>query len=126
MSLERFENSVPRLEIAVSWLSNVVNWVFHGVSTFCRLPTISATVELTSKPVPLVGDPKLSPTVPIVPSIMTCEQPENHPWPNQIKETHHSPSNFSNAKRAQFPRANSSSALDAYGISRALLKSYAP
>jgi hypothetical protein len=68
MSLERFEKSVPRLEIAVSWVSSVVNWFFQGVSTFWRLLTISATVELTLNPVPLVGDPKLSPTVPIVPS----------------------------------------------------------
>ena len=68
MSLERFENSVPRLEMAVSWLSNVVNWVFQGVSTFCRLLTIDATVELTSKPAPLVGDPKFNPTVPIASS----------------------------------------------------------
>ena len=52
MSLESLENSVPRLEIAVSWLCNVVNCVFHGVSTFCKLLTISATVELTLKPGP--------------------------------------------------------------------------
>jgi hypothetical protein len=65
MSLVRFENRVPRLEMTVSWLFNEVNWVFQGVSTFCRLLTIEATVELTSKPVPLVGDPKLRPTVPI-------------------------------------------------------------
>ena len=69
MSLERFENSVPRLEIAVSWLSSEVSWFFQGVSTFWRLVTISATVELTLNPVPLVGDPKLSPTVPIESSI---------------------------------------------------------
>ena len=69
MSLERFENSVPRLEIAVSWLSREVSWFFQGVSTFWRLLTISATVELTSKPAPLVGDPKLSPTVPIRSSV---------------------------------------------------------
>jgi hypothetical protein len=68
--LERFENSVPRLEMAVSWLSSLVNCVFHGVSTFCRLLTIEATVELTSKPVPLVGDPKLKPTVPIALSLL--------------------------------------------------------
>jgi hypothetical protein len=68
MSFERFEKRVPRLEIAVSWVSSVVNWFFQGVSTFWRLLTISATVELTLNPVPLVGDPKLSPTVPIVPS----------------------------------------------------------
>jgi hypothetical protein len=69
MLVEGVENSVPRLEIAVSWLSNVVNWVFHGVSTFCKLATIEETVVLTSKPAPLVGDPKLSPTVPIVTSM---------------------------------------------------------
>ena len=34
ISLERFENSVPRLEIAVSWLSNDANCVFaDGSST---------------------------------------------------------------------------------------------
>jgi hypothetical protein len=55
--------------MAVSWLCNFVNCVFQGVSTFCRLLTISATVELTLKPVPLVADPKLSPTVPISSSI---------------------------------------------------------
>jgi hypothetical protein len=70
MSLERFENSVPRLEIAVSWLSNDVSCDFQGVSTFCRLLTIEATVVLTSNPAPLVGDPKLRPTVPIAPSAM--------------------------------------------------------
>jgi hypothetical protein len=57
MSVERVESSVPRLEIAVSWLSSLVNWFFHGVSTFCRLATIEETVELTLKPSPLVGDP---------------------------------------------------------------------
>jgi hypothetical protein len=57
ISLERLDISVPRLEIAVSWLSNLVNRFFHGVSTFRRLLTIEATVELTSKPSPLVGDP---------------------------------------------------------------------
>jgi hypothetical protein len=68
MSLERLENSVPRFEITVSWLSSDVSWVFQGDSTFWRLPIISATVELTLKPVPLVGDPKASPTVPTKPS----------------------------------------------------------
>jgi hypothetical protein len=63
MSVERVESKVPRLEIAVSWLSSVANWVFHGVSTFCRLATISETVVLTLKPSPLVGDPKLIPTL---------------------------------------------------------------
>jgi len=75
MSLERLEKRVPRLEIAVSWLSSAVNWVFQGVSTFWRLPTISATVELTSNPAPLVGDPKLSPTVPIDPSMEEPSSP---------------------------------------------------
>jgi hypothetical protein len=70
-SLERFENSVPKLEIAESWLSSEVNWVFQGVSTFWRFPTISDTVELTLKPAPLVGDPKLNPTVPIASSVLT-------------------------------------------------------
>ena len=63
------ENNVPKLEIAVSWLSNAVNWVFQGVSMFCRLLTIEATVELTSNPCPLVGDPKFRPTAPISPSV---------------------------------------------------------
>jgi len=65
-SLESFENRVPRLEITVSWLCKDVNCDFQGVSTLRRLPTIVATVALTSKPVPPVGDPKLRPTVPIV------------------------------------------------------------
>jgi hypothetical protein len=60
---------VPRLEIVESWLSSEVNWVFQGVSTFCRFATISDTVVLTSKPVPLVGEPKLKPTVPIAISL---------------------------------------------------------
>src|SRR6185437_6652441 len=49
-----------------SWLCNWVNCVFQGDSTLCRFVTIFCTVASTSKPVPLVGDPKLSPTVPIV------------------------------------------------------------
>jgi hypothetical protein len=65
MSLETLERRVPRFEIAESCPSRDVNWFFQGVSTFERLLTISATVELTLNPVPLVGDPKLSPTVPI-------------------------------------------------------------
>jgi hypothetical protein len=69
MSFERLENSVPRLDIAVSWLASDVNCVFQGVSTFFRLLTIEATVVLTSKPAPLVGDPKFSPTVPIASSV---------------------------------------------------------
>jgi hypothetical protein len=51
--------------MTVSWLSSEVSWVFHGVSTFCRFATISETVVLTSNPAPLVGEPKLKPTVPI-------------------------------------------------------------
>jgi hypothetical protein len=54
--------------MVVSWLSSFVNWLFQGVSTFCRLPTIVATVELTSNPAPLVGDPKFKPTAPIATS----------------------------------------------------------
>src|SRR5580698_1520988 len=65
ISLERLENSAPRLEIAVSWLSRDVNCDFHGVSTPWRLATICDTVALTSNPAPLVGEPKLNPTVPI-------------------------------------------------------------
>jgi hypothetical protein len=67
-SFDRFDISEPRLEITVSWLSSEVNWLFHGVSTFCRFATIWETVLLTSNPVPLVGEPKLSPTVPIAAS----------------------------------------------------------
>jgi hypothetical protein len=65
ISVESLERSVPRFDSTVSWLSREESCVFHGVSTFCRLATIWETVELTSNPVPLVGDPKLSPTVPI-------------------------------------------------------------
>ncbi len=73
MSVERLENSVPRFEITVSWLSSDVSWLCQGVSTFWRLPMISATVELTLKPAPLVGDPKARPTVPITSSrCMSC------------------------------------------------------
>jgi hypothetical protein len=54
-SLDRLDISVPRLEIAVSWLCKELNWVFQGVSTFIRLHTIEATVALTSNPAPLVG-----------------------------------------------------------------------
>jgi hypothetical protein len=68
MSFDRFDINEPRLEITVSWFSSEVNWVFHGVSTFCRFATISETVVLTSNPVPLVGEPKLKPTVPIAAS----------------------------------------------------------
>jgi hypothetical protein len=69
MSFERFDISVPRFEITEFWLSRLLSWFFQGVSTFCRLATIEATVWLTLKPVPLVGDPKLSPTVPIAASL---------------------------------------------------------
>src|SRR5208283_5101395 len=51
--------------MALSSLWSVVSWFCQGVSTFWRLPTISATVWLTLNPAPLVGDPKLRPTVPI-------------------------------------------------------------
>src|SRR5580698_8787393 len=88
MSLERLENRVPRLEIAVSWLSREANCVFHGVSTFCRLPTICETVELTSNPAPLVGDPKLMPTVPIVPSAMNSSSRRTTWLPEELKKTY--------------------------------------
>src|SRR5487761_2199430 len=68
-SLESFENNVPRVDSSVSWLCRDANWFFQGVSTFFKLPTIWETVALTSKPAPLVGDPKLSPTVPIAASV---------------------------------------------------------
>src|ERR1700684_3168310 len=73
MSLERLENNVPSDEMAASWLSRDVSRVFHGVSTFCRLATMDDTVLLTSNPVPLVGEPELSPTVPIYASVRTIE-----------------------------------------------------
>jgi hypothetical protein len=79
MSFDRFENSVPKLDIAVSWLCNVVNCVFQGVSTFCRFATIEETVVLTSNPAPLVGDPKLKPTVPICYSRGMLMQPNTQP-----------------------------------------------
>jgi hypothetical protein len=73
--VERLEKSVPRLEITESWLSSDVSWFFQGVSTFERLLMISATVELTLKPAPLVGDPKFNPTEPIEPSrCMPCRR----------------------------------------------------
>ena len=87
-SLERFENSVPRLEMAVSWLCNEVNCVFQGVSTFRRLPTIEATVELTSNPVPLVGDPKLSPTVPIAHSALNSSSRRSNGFITRLEKSH--------------------------------------
>jgi hypothetical protein len=72
------------LEMTVSWLSSLVSCVFQGVSTFCRLPTIWATVELTSNPAPLVGDPKFSPTVPIALSFKKLKQPGNQPLFNWV------------------------------------------
>jgi hypothetical protein len=84
MSFDRLESSVPMLEMAVSWLSSLVNCVFQGVSTFWRLPTIWATVELTSNPAPLVGDPKFSPTVPIALSLEKLKQPGNQPLPDWV------------------------------------------
>src|SRR5215469_1416249 len=68
-SFDRFESSVPRFEITVSWLSSALNCVFHGVSTFSRFAMICDTVALTSNPAPLVGDPKFSPTVPMPVSV---------------------------------------------------------
>jgi hypothetical protein len=84
-SFDKFDSSVPRLEMAVSWPSSAVNCVFQGVSTFCRLPTIWATVELTSNPAPLVGDPKFSPTTPpIALSLKKLKQPGNQPPPDWV------------------------------------------
>jgi hypothetical protein len=34
MSVETLESRLPRLEIAVSWLSSDAIWFFQGVSTF--------------------------------------------------------------------------------------------
>jgi hypothetical protein len=51
---------------AVSCACNAVNWFFHGVSTACRFATIALTVVATSKPWPLVGEPKEIPTLPIM------------------------------------------------------------
>jgi hypothetical protein len=88
ISVERVENSVPRLEITVSWLSSEVNCVFHGVSTFCRLATIDETVELTLKPCPLVGDPKLIPTVPIAPSPVNLSSPRTTDGLGRLEKAH--------------------------------------
>jgi hypothetical protein len=76
------------LDIAVSWLSKAVNWVFHGFSTFFKLPTIEATVELTSNPAPLVGDPKLIPTVPIATSRLNFCSRRTIRHAARLKKTH--------------------------------------
>jgi hypothetical protein len=39
---------------------------------------MAETVELTSNPAPLVGDPKLSPTVPIDALPLKTKQPNTH------------------------------------------------
>src|SRR5271170_6459516 len=61
----RDDRSVPIEVSAVSSFPSEVNWLFHGVSTACRLATIALTVVATSNPCPLVGEPKLSPTDPM-------------------------------------------------------------
>jgi hypothetical protein len=61
----RLERSVPMDVSAVSSALSAVSWVFHGVSTCCRLVTMLATVVVTSNPAPLVAAPKLIPTAPI-------------------------------------------------------------
>jgi hypothetical protein len=106
MSVERVENSVPRLEIAVSWLSSVLNCVFHGVSTFSRLATIEDTVVLTSKPAPLVGDPKLSPTVPIAPSVLTPSSPRTTHGQAGWEKTHELRFPLLNPARCENPSQN--------------------
>ncbi len=65
MSLETCESSVPRLESEASCAFVALSWFFQGVSTPCRFDTIWLTVWLTLKPAPLMGEPKLIPTVPM-------------------------------------------------------------
>ena len=60
------ERSVPSEESAVSCDWRAVSCVCHGVSIADWIARIELTVEVTSKPVPLVAEPKLSPTVPII------------------------------------------------------------
>jgi hypothetical protein len=69
---------------------------------------IAATVALTSNPVPLVGDPKLSPTVPIAPSVKNSSSRRTTRYRDRLKETHdfrfqtappHTPRKFLLAKR---------------------------
>jgi hypothetical protein len=76
-SVDTDDNRLPRLDMAVSCACRLVSSDFQGVSTFCRLLTIDATVELTSNPAPLVGDPKLNPTVPMHSSCTADMQPGN-------------------------------------------------
>src|SRR5579884_969430 len=57
--------SLPMLLRTVSCDCNAESWFFHGVSTACMFVTIWLTVEVTSKPCPLVGDPNERPTVPM-------------------------------------------------------------
>jgi hypothetical protein len=101
MSLERLESSVPRFENTVSWPWRLVNCVFHGVSTFWRFATICETVALTSNPVPLVGDPKLSPTVPIVHTLLALADSEPTPSMTDWK-TFRMPSLFFIGLRREF------------------------
>jgi thiamine-monophosphate kinase len=72
------------------------------------LATIDDTVVLTSNPVPLVGDPKLSPTVPIAPSVLTSSSRTTARSQAGLKTIHeswrqniqfHSPSDFIPAKQ---------------------------
>jgi hypothetical protein len=61
----RAARSVPMEVKAVSSELSVVSWVVQGVSTDFRLATMLATVVVTSKPAPLVAEPKLIPTAPM-------------------------------------------------------------
>src|ERR1019366_7868421 len=80
-SVDSVDNCVPRLVSVESFVVSAVNWVFHGVSTACRLVTIWFTVVVTSTPSPLVAEPKFKPTVPMrfLPSRSRSDQ---HPTDN--------------------------------------------
>src|SRR6187402_975350 len=66
MSVDKVARSEPIFDSAVSWLWREVSCALYGFSAERRLVTILSTVADTSKPSPLVGDPKLSPTAVIV------------------------------------------------------------
>jgi hypothetical protein len=62
----RVERSVPRLLRTVSCACRAASWVFQGVSIACCVARMAVTVVATSKPVPLVAEPKFNPTVPMM------------------------------------------------------------
>jgi hypothetical protein len=90
-SLDNVDKSVPKLEIAVSCASEALNSVFQGLSTFCRFATIWLTVELTSNPVPAVGEPKLKPTAPIPSLHLNHRSPRANNRPQSSENTHGQP-----------------------------------